>query len=473
MSEAKRSCHITQYIKKLNPELNEILDAACIGGFLRPQRGHVGLTFIYPTKATITKWQGMVDNDKLEEVTKEFRSHIAQYYIPTVASWEEFKSDIPNNLEQKMPVKIIKGVVHIGKAKISKDEKFIQFSPLDRPPNLSVWRIDSGDIEYDDSLEKSKSPFVKTRVDEKVQGGSHLGKRARSTKDFVAHVIEEYISSVYCTDDKVINPMFEYLVSLLRFVKGKHTEWYNKIIQHLTPLPISAFIFVFCKIPQNIFEDWHKNGRVPIDTPVTAWHEMFNAAPEIKETTPPVIDSTRVGFSNSLRSYYESLAKTRGGATGVELFGYNLAAYYEVMDVVRRELEIRATRGQGMVSHVHKDKFRECIYRIYETILDQKPIILSDSGRSLNIDLIHTIIHNFCVSDLLGWHFGPISQGTSEIKFRVNDGDKIQFVPYAVWHNMQYANESLDWPLVVQQIKAFGPERVKYLVEQLSKTENS
>ncbi len=196
-------CSISNYLKKHNDNLHELIDDLCLGRMLAPKKGAEGVTFLMPDKKLFDKLKKMSESEP-EQAVKIFQSMVITDYLP---EYPDFKSgDVPNYLGNKIKVKSYssKGVELEGGGMLELDKKFV---PRDDRKNLVVYHL-SGEFPLVDNNVK-----VSPNNRKSVKGGAQF---ASDKQKFFLQVLAAYCNNVTGRD-----PALEALVSLLMWSEGK------------------------------------------------------------------------------------------------------------------------------------------------------------------------------------------------------------------------------------------------------------
>lgn len=140
-------CRIISYIEKVDPKLFEIMDDLCATKALNLNRNIGGLTFIWPSKETISVLDKIRYGPNIAEGCKIILAHIVRDFLPTAASWNTKKGDIPNANSNKIEIKSVVGtkVTLADDTVIEHDDKFVTMK--DQYPE-AVWRVTKGSLDY-------------------------------------------------------------------------------------------------------------------------------------------------------------------------------------------------------------------------------------------------------------------------------------------------------------------------------------
>lgn len=470
--QLRRYCNLTQFIEKTDPKLYGVLEAICMLGTLRPRREHTGLTFIYPLPATVEALQRKVDEDAIEEVVEVVLAHIVHDFIPTPAKWEEYKTDVTTGHMTRLPVKVTgKTVAVAGGVKIAHDEKFRQFVSGKREVNQVVWRIEGKeDIKYDPSYERSELTFVKARSEHKETKGGALGRPITDRTRYIHHQLDKYVSAVFNPspdDARICNPLIEDIVSYLHYLRARHPDRHDAVLQHLTPAPVASFIFLFSSVPQAEFETWMTSGRIPVDGAVTAYHACLNMELKVADPAASIVadatDITRADYGSKFKRYYEAVAAARGGTcTAAQLYGLHFGSFWEATHLAESEMAIAAVRVSGRARTPETENtFRADVRYLHGIVCDPDPIVFKTASKSLTADCVDMLML-FRYSDLWGWRVHPVEPLENGSQFQLRgDGDDapIAAARYLKWRNVTaYINTSRDYDVMIGQIVALVPQ---------------
>jgi hypothetical protein len=239
--QLKKFCRITKYIEKTDPKLYEILDDLCVLGSLRPRRGHNGITFIWPSKETISKLDKLRYSDDIEKGVDLVLNHIVHDYIPSASAWTQKKSDIPTGLNRKLEVKEVKGskVILVDGAELELDPKFKTFSRDE--DRQAVWEVKKGNI--DPSKHTKQASFEHARQGIKSQHRQPPVTGA-GVKDDVQDFLKSLATAFKNRSADESNKLWGVLASALAYAQTLDDNVKKVVAIVASPLPVSTLAFL-------------------------------------------------------------------------------------------------------------------------------------------------------------------------------------------------------------------------------------
>ena len=221
--QLKKFCRITKYIEKTDPKLFEILEDLCALSSIRPRRGHSGISFIYPSKATIEKIDKLRYSDQIESGVDIVLGHVIHDFLKTPADWNAKKSDIPNGLDKKVEVKEVKGtkIILADGAELELDTKFVPFS--ERGNNQAVYRVVKGDVDHTKHTKRATFEHARTqdgapRKPMATHGGSPADLQSEVIQVLKSTLCKKLSESEDCKHEGAVAP-FSFLIHFDKFIQ--------------------------------------------------------------------------------------------------------------------------------------------------------------------------------------------------------------------------------------------------------------
>jgi len=257
-NEFKVFCRISDYLKKMYPEIHRLFEGTCSILNLNT-KGKPGLTLLIPQdKAYIKKISDLAFSANPEDGRKacdHLNALILRDVFKSSADWNAKKANIPNNLYPSQHVEIAsasgKDVTFKSGAKAVLDDKFIDSSKRN---NLAVWLLVSGEIPV--TTDKPSKPPVRGK---KATGGSPIDNSManpayviiKSIEEEYLHILEKpvpgrlrgsirkMVSGGHYTKgsiDKMLrDPFLEATLSLVQYSKKHNPDMlYNWILPHIS-----------------------------------------------------------------------------------------------------------------------------------------------------------------------------------------------------------------------------------------------
>lgn len=185
MSKQKKFCTILKYIEKTDPKFYEVIDDFCGFGLFKQRRDHAGVTFIYPSKETISKLEKLRYSEDIEVGIDILMAHIVHDFLPNAAAWNAKKSDIPNGANMKIEVASVKGdrIVLADGAELEQDKNFRPFNNA-RSENKAVFRVVKGALDHTKHKKPATFEHARSRpgmsaqmANKAVKGGGKVAQR--------------------------------------------------------------------------------------------------------------------------------------------------------------------------------------------------------------------------------------------------------------------------------------------------------
>jgi hypothetical protein len=175
---ADKQCSISNYIKQVDKELDNLLNKVfCAGRLFRPRSGTPGITFLRPTGSVLKKLRDMALGDGAMGADEALRSMVLHDYLPNAQAFAERKEAIPTSLRRKLPVKEIKGekIILENGAVLEPDKKFV---PREDRQNMAVWLL-TKDLVPTDGEELTVGTAAKKIKQKQVKGGAEFQDNKR------------------------------------------------------------------------------------------------------------------------------------------------------------------------------------------------------------------------------------------------------------------------------------------------------
>ena len=337
--QLKRFCKITQYIEKTDTKLYEIFDDLCVWGQFRTRRGHAGVTFIWPSKETISELDKVRYTEDIMKGYDTVMAHIVTDYLPTAAAWNSKKSDIPTQLNKKLEVKEVKGskVILADGAELELDPKFKSFQRGE--PTQAVWRVTKGSI--NPAKQTKPASFEHAR-----RGDRPVGKRPQEADggavdaNVLRQHLEKLVMAVKSKTKADSNDLFAELGDFLNYVSKNGTDADKKHVSYIaSPLPISSYAFLTSdkSCLKDLWTAFNEDGKAK--SGLFGYRYYLNKVRELRNAQGIVGGNlTRAKLVENLnRAIAESIEGTKkwlesAGVTGIEprfMVNLNLARMSE------------------------------------------------------------------------------------------------------------------------------------------------
>ena len=373
-SSKKWYCSITKFLKesgKANEELYEIMDELCVLGRLRPNRRYKCITFVIPSKDTIKKVKekayGKVDGTV--DAINILLSHIFYDRFLTPKDWSDHKDDLTTSMGKHYPlVKVDSKSVYLnGGVKLSIEPKF----NAAKNKNLSVWKVESGNLVYDDKFKKATYKYA-DKCGVTAKGGDPYSVPMTDgifDKDkYIIKKISEYMIELKnSTTDKFFNPFAEASVSIV--------EQYPDLGYLVRPAAFSTFCVLLNKLQeQGNLVKWYSSESQPsisfkklvqdcksgVEKPTTKWNSIcsMNIEGKIKENYKNLYPTEHdLMFKLDLSSYLEVTLLQRVENTEPNNFKCSDAMSYiacicSVLDGSRK-IDLQTMKSQNTAVNKH------------------------------------------------------------------------------------------------------------------------
>ncbi len=250
---------VSTWLKYADPELYEAIDDQGIMGILRPRFGST-LTFLYPAEKSyrddiITKLNG---NDATIGVNM-VQALVIKDMLGDASEWLEKKDNIPNALGQKVELSSDssnKAVVLANGATLTLNKEF-----KSRDDNIAVWDY-KGKSQM--PLDGKPAEFVKRAP--RAPGSGNKRKTAAGgngmpsfpKKSILAKRIQDQAVCLLRDGWEVFqksNPFTAAVVSLLEYVKLRHSNKLNDFNMLCEPNSVSAFYAIVMPYSDSVFFD--------------------------------------------------------------------------------------------------------------------------------------------------------------------------------------------------------------------------
>lgn len=236
MSKTINACSLHNYFENSGKhrKFSEIVKGLCVGYVFNPKKSP-GITVMVPSEKLLAEIEKLADSSKIDDVNKArdlLKSLVLKANIKNNDDWLRYAEDLPNFLNQKVPVAMSGGKPSVNGQAVTMESEFHDTSD---GQNLSVWLL-QGDKGVGLSNPESKAKLSKVvRKDAKkgsyeayVYGGEESCNKLRST---IAATVENAAMKA----SNGVNTYIAYTADLLKYMKEKDEESYkNKLLANIT-----------------------------------------------------------------------------------------------------------------------------------------------------------------------------------------------------------------------------------------------
>ena len=212
-----KHCSINGYLRKVHPELADLLSELCISRILIPRRGSSGVTFLRPDKGLFAEIKKLAHGGKEMEAVKALQSLVLLDFFPQASDFEDKKDDIPTYLRKKLPVSAVTSTKVTLKNVLDKD-----FKAREDRGEIAVYIISKKLVPTDTEDSKMSHAGKKPKS---VKGGAAFKKNRRELFEQVLKAkVEMQRKAVQGTGEPCSDPALEMLVTLGRLIKRDSGE---------------------------------------------------------------------------------------------------------------------------------------------------------------------------------------------------------------------------------------------------------
>lgn len=262
---------VITWLKYHDPELYEAIEDQNIGGILKPKFGTT-MTFLYPAdKACRDDIIAKLNGDEASLGVNYVQAHVIRDLLSDPSEWLEKKSNIPNALGQKVEVSdksSNKEVILSNGAVLTLNKSF-----KSRDDNIAVWDykhkspmpVDGKPAEFVKRAPREIDSAKKRKI---AAGGSGLPMFPR--KAILAKRLQDQAVCLLKDGWQALqesNPFTAAMVSLVDYVKHKHSDSLSELNMLCEPNSISAFYAIVMPysdssfFSNDIITSWLKETR--------------------------------------------------------------------------------------------------------------------------------------------------------------------------------------------------------------------
>lgn len=225
------SCSLHKYFENSNKhkKFAEIVDNLCVMYVFSPKKSP-GITVLVPSEKLLGEIEALADSSKHDDVHKArsmVQSLVLKAAIKTSDDWMRYSDDLPNWLNQKVPVSVAGGKVSINGQSVVIDSDFHDSSERQ---NLSVWLL-QGDKGVGLANPESKAKVSKVLRKDAKKGSyeAFIYGGEESSSNGLRQKIANSVESAAAKSNGEAT-FISYTADLLKFMKSKDSESYKEKI---------------------------------------------------------------------------------------------------------------------------------------------------------------------------------------------------------------------------------------------------
>lgn len=305
---SSNACSLHNYFENSSKhsKFNEIVKDLCVGYIFSPKKSP-GITVLAPSAKLLKKIEDLYNSNDYSNVVKAreiVKSLVLKADIKTMDDWLRYADDVPNWLNQKVPINADGGKVLVNGQSVTLDK---DFNDMSERRNLSVWMLD-GEEGVGVKNPESKAKFSKTTKKGKAGGYEYTYEGGAGVAEGLRGKIATVVENV-AAGGSGEQAFIAYAADLLKYMQKNKKEYEEKLLPNVTLDSMADFYILL---------DPHKMASEPLinDISIKGWW----ASAQKKDVV--AAGSAMVG---SIKSDLDSLAaKTKIG---------------EVVDTARIDIE--------------------------------------------------------------------------------------------------------------------------------------
>jgi hypothetical protein len=310
--ERKTSCSIFAWLKRAHPEFaDNIEDGLCLSfGIFKPKRGHNGLTFLLPDKATRKTINDLSFGhpEDVKKATELLKSFILPDYFKDTASFKDH------------PVGNILGGLFAVSKTTNKEVHFADGSTAEKVKteftgeNVAIWELKG-------TPSATGTDYKPRKKD--TTGGAVLNPRHDDLGDNIRRYWDNATNLLLKKKpDNGHNPLLIFVISIMDNLKRKHKSYYKIGLTLLNRNPLVALYGLLMPaftrsdlrfIPCEVILDCLRTG--PADSSLDSdfnvkpdvWISHFKEACGLKESTMDLVKGSGIKGSSSFNLGYNSI----------------------------------------------------------------------------------------------------------------------------------------------------------------------
>jgi hypothetical protein len=280
MSSKQKYCNLFTFVKKNNKDLFALIDDLCAESLFKQK---YPFTFLNPNKDVVKKLEKLIDNGEQELALEKLKS------LFIYGKHDTLSKDLISYNKKKLT----------DLAELSKLKKSSNFNQWEGKDTLSVFELTHSDFPKEDS-EIQKPPISK-------KGKNEHNLRVKHTHE----LMENYLHS------ENLKPVIYAVNSMLKCIKGKDMNTYNKIKLLVDPSPIVSWYILVQPtktsnkhISDDLFNEWHNSCAQHILPETGELHELFNSNDyenkKLKEVVMKRKSIKEVGLEDTIKEIQEA-----------------------------------------------------------------------------------------------------------------------------------------------------------------------
>jgi hypothetical protein len=232
---SSNSCSLHNYFENSNKhrKFSETVKNLCVGYVFSPKKSP-GITVLVPSDKLVSEIEHLSESSKPDDVSKArdiVKSLFLKANIKSTDDWLRYADDVPNFLNQKVPVTVAAGKVSVNGQAVTIDSSFHDSS---EGQNLSVWLL-QGDKGVGLTNPESKAKFSKVVRKDATKGSYEAyvyGSGESQSNGLRSKIIAEVEN---CAKSQGESAFIAYTADLLKYMKAKDEDGYkNKLLANVT-----------------------------------------------------------------------------------------------------------------------------------------------------------------------------------------------------------------------------------------------